>query len=149
MIYKCEIEEIKRGGRKQGWKETEKSKSFNKFITDRQGKASLHKYLENQRTEQCLLRIQYIRIFFHLLPYHCSAAKQQQVVEKSSDRRGSRQNVRESLQSSHVVQSQVQLLAQSLALQLLSIHFIWRGTNIYTHRETHAHTKDEAYMETE
>lgn len=33
-----------------------------------------------------------------------------------------------SLQCSHVVEGQVQLLTQSLALQLLSIHFIWSRT---------------------
>lgn len=32
------------------------------------------------------------------------------------------------LQCGHVVEGQVQLLAQGLALQLLSVHFIWRST---------------------
>lgn len=33
LIYKCEVKEGKGGGRKQSWKETEKSKSFHTFIT--------------------------------------------------------------------------------------------------------------------
>lgn len=35
---------------------------------------------------------------------------------------------RKLLQCSHVVEGQVQLLTKSLALQLLSIHFIWKRT---------------------
>lgn len=40
--------------------------------------------------------------------------------------RSSREGVRERLQCSHVVEGQVQLFAEGLALQLLSVHFIWR-----------------------
>lgn len=40
----------------------------------------------------------------------------------------SREEERKPLQSSHVVECQVQLLAESLALQLLSIHLIWKRT---------------------
>lgn len=149
LIYKCEIEEIKRGGRKQGGKETEKSKSFNKFITDRQGGTSLHKCLENQRTEQCLLRIQYVRIFFKSspLPLQCSettASSWEEFRQKGgADKMWGR-----------VYRVVMSFRARSSSsLRALPFSF-WAytssgGGRTITHRETRTHTKDEAYMEIE
>lgn len=56
-------------------------------------------------------------------------------ADKRSERkegRSSRKEVRQRLQCSHVIEGQVQLLTESLALQLLSIHFIWRRTHTQT-----------------
>lgn len=49
----------------------------------------------------------------------------------------------ERLQCGHVVESQVQLLAESLALQLLSVHLVWKHTHTHTQKNDSRVRKDE------